>query len=99
MKGFAPNRGRLLRVIGGGEIASGRASLCVSDGNLDHIYELAMIDGHAMYRAAWRIADGEAHRIPGREWLDLCFTAWETEWTIRLDKRMQREERLKELGI
>lgn len=99
MKGYAPNRGRLLRVIGRDEIASGRASLCASDGNLDHIYELAMIDGHAMYRAAWRIDRGEAHRIPGKEWLKCCFSPWETEWTIRLDKSKQREERLKELGI
>ena len=88
MKGeHIPARGRLIRVIGGDEIASGRVTLAASDGNLDHIYDLAIIGGERKYRAAWRIVDGEAH------------TPWETEWTIRLDKPRHREERLKELGI
>ena len=92
-------RGRLLRVIGADEIASGRVTLAVSEGNLDHIYELAIIGGKKKYRAAWRIARGEAHRIPDVEWINFGFTPWETEWTIRLDRTRNREERLKELGI
>lgn len=89
----------LIRAIGWDEIASGRATLAASEGNLDHIYEVASIRGKKMYRAAWRIANGEARRASGAEWLSCAFAPWETEWTIRLDKRRQREERLKELGI
>ena len=100
MKGeHIPARGRLIRVIGGDEIASGSATLAASDGNLDHIYELAIIGGERKYRTAWRITDGEAHRVPDVEWFNCGFTPWETEWTIRLDRPRHREERLKELGI
>lgn len=94
-----PARGRLIRVIGADEIASGRVTLAVSEGNLDHIYELAIIGGKKKYRTAWRIADGEAQKISDVEWLNFGFTPWETEWTIRLDRPRNREERLKELGI
>ena len=98
-KEYTAPRGTLIRVIGGDEIASGRVTLAASDGNLDHIYELAVIRGKTKYRAAWRIADGKAQKIPDVEWLSFGFTPWETEWTIRLDKTRYREERLKELGI
>lgn len=96
---YTARRGRLLRVIGEDEIASGRVTLAASDGNMDHIYELAIIGGKKKYRTAWRIVDGEAQRVPDVEWLNCGFTPWETEWTIRLDKTRNREERLKELGI
>ena len=100
MKGeHIPARGRLIRVIGGDEIASGRVTLAASDGNLDHIYELAIIGGERKYRAAWRIVDGEAHRVPDVVWFNCGFMPWETEWTIHLDRPRHREERLKELGI
>ena len=100
MKGeYKAPRGRLLRVIGWYEIASGRVTLAVSEGNLDHIYEMAIIGGKKKYRAAWRIVHGKAQKIPDMDWHNCGFTPWETEWTIRLDKRRNREEKLKELGI
>ena len=71
-----PARGHLIRMIGADEIASGRVTLAVSEGNLDHIYELAIIGGSEKYRTAWRIVDGEAHRIPDVEWFNCGFTPW-----------------------
>ena len=53
MKGeYTARRVRLLHVIGGDEIASGRVTLAASDGNMDHIYELAIIGGKKKYRTA-----------------------------------------------
>ena len=88
---YTARRGRLLRVIGGDEIASGRVTLAASDGNMDHIYELAIIGGKKKYRTAWRIVDGEAQRVPDVEWLNCGFTGDRMDDPPRQDKAQGRK--------